>query len=173
VQGIAMSMRFPDESAVGFNTATTPEEAVLAADEESVMDDLRQELLVLLKNTAKLIPNESISLVFRILRRLLQHPAVIAQCSWQDVEVALMLLYELGEALLDEVNKAGCGEFAEPVKVVMAATMPHQHHRLVASALLECYVSPRLPPCSSAVFSSPHHSIMGACEPALWSTGTR
>ena len=144
MQGVATAMRYPDESANTGAAAMSAEAAVLAAEEEASVDDQRQELVVLFKNAAKLIPPLAIDAVSGIVQRL--RPAagvgVGDAVLWQDTEVALTLLYELGEALLDEVNQPGCGGFAAAVLVTMTAPVPHQAHRLVASALLECNVRP-------------------------------
>lgn len=60
--------------------------------------------------------------------------------AWQDVEVAVALLYALGEALTDEVNADRCGEFQQPVALLMSGSVPHIEHRHVAGAVLECCV---------------------------------
>jgi hypothetical protein len=60
--------------------------------------------------------------------------------AWQDVEVAVVLLYTLGEALTDEVNADRCGAFQQPVALLMSGTIPHLENRHVAGAVLECCV---------------------------------
>jgi hypothetical protein len=60
--------------------------------------------------------------------------------AWQDVEVAVVLLYALGEALTDEVNADRCGAFQQPVALLVSGTIPHLEHRHVAGAVLECCV---------------------------------
>jgi exportin-T len=159
VQGIAVATRYPDDAAIAADAPASAEAAVLEADVQAATDDQRQELLTVLKNVAKLIPDDALAAVHAILARVVQPPdataaaadeagrhahgsngSACAAASWQDVEAALMMLYELGEAMLDEVGKSGCGKFAADVLAVMAAELPHQAHRLVASALLECYV---------------------------------
>jgi len=134
-----MAMRYPAESSVSAAQPASQEEAIISEEEESLIDEQRQELTTLLRNLAKSIPESALSPVQELLVSLL---ATDARPRWQDVEVAVVMLYELGEALVDDVNSAGCGAFRKPVTLLMSAGIPHQEHRLVAGAMLECFVRP-------------------------------
>lgn len=70
-----------------------------------------------------------------------------------------MLLYALGEALTDEVSADSCGEFQQPVALLMSGTIPHLEHRHVAGAVLECCVR-----------FSHMHVCMYACEQFVLTT---
>ena len=147
MQGIAAATQYPADCAIAPDAPATAEAAVLEADEESAVDDTRAELVTTLKNAAKLIPEAALASAHEALQRAMRTSdaanggARDAQpVSWQEVEAAVMLLYELGEAMPDEVAKVACGKFEASVLAAMAANMPHQRHRLVAGALLECYV---------------------------------
>lgn len=86
--------------------------------------------------------------------------------AWQDVEVAVVLLYALGEALTDEVNADRCGEFAAPVALLMSGTVPHLEHRHVAGAVLECCVRP-LPTLASPLCPPATHIHARACPACM------
>jgi hypothetical protein len=150
LQGLAVAARFPPDSATRAGQAESQEEAILAEEQEAAMEEQRQELFVLLRNTARLIPKQAVESVQKLLQTLVGAPDGRADAAaatedppvWQDVEVAVVLLYELGEALTEEVNSDRCGVFQEPVALLMAGHIPHLTHRLVAGAVLECYVCP-------------------------------
>lgn len=137
MQGLAVAMRYPADSAVPPALAASHEEEVLAEEEEEAIDERRHELSTLLRNTAKIIPRAAIAPVHALLSSL---TAAGTSPRWQDVEVAVVMLYELGEALVDDVNSSSCGGFREPVTLLMSGGVPHQEHRLVAGAVLECFV---------------------------------
>lgn len=131
-------MRYPTDSSVPVAQSASHQDAVLAEEEEGALEERRHELTTLLRNLAKIAPEDTTASVHRLLSSL---TAAGADPRWQDVEVAVVMLYELGEALVDDVNAAGCGAFREPVTLLMSAGVPHQEHRLVAGAVLECFVS--------------------------------
>lgn len=131
-------MRYPADSSVPVAQSASHEDAVLAEEEEGAIEERRHELTTLLRNSAKVTPEDTVARVHRLLSSL---TAAGADPRWQDVEVAVVMLYELGEALVDDVNSAGCGAFQEPVTLLMSVGVPHQEHRLVAGAVLECFVS--------------------------------
>lgn len=138
MQGLAVAMRYPSDSSVPAGQATCHEDMILAEEEEAAMEERRHELCTLLRNVAKVIPDSALGPVQQLLRSVTVQGA---DPLWQDVEVAVVMLYELGEALVDDVNSDGCGAFKEPVSLLMAAGVPHQEHRLVAASVLECFVS--------------------------------
>jgi hypothetical protein len=135
-------MRYPNESLIVAGGATTAEAEVAETEEESATEDTRFELLLLLKNAAKLIPSAAVPAVHAAIQAVLPEASGTNEAGvlWQDVECVVVLLYEIGEPLLDEVNKPGCGMFEETALLLMASPIPHAQHRLVASALLECLV---------------------------------
>ena len=157
VQAVATATRYPSAAHIAPDAPLSAEAAVLEAEIESVLDEQRLELLVLLKNAAKLIPDLALSSVHNTLVHVAPagpHCATGSQVSWQDTEVAIMLLYELGEALKDETGSPHCGKFAQDVLLLMGADLAHAQHRLVASALLECYVRLR-----AIVLPAPWHAL--------------
>lgn len=137
IQGIAAAARYPDDSAVFGGVPKSQQEAVLSDEEEAAMDAARQELFVLMRNAAKLAPARAIELAHSLLRSMLPQEETP---SWQAAEIAVTLLYELGEALVEQVSEPHCGLFREPVTLLMSSEVPHAQHRLVAGALLECFV---------------------------------
>lgn len=58
----------------------------------------------------------------------------------QDTELAVSLLYELGEGAPEEALKPGTGELGQLALGLMQTDVPASGHRLVALALMESYV---------------------------------
>eukprot|EP00892_Ulva_mutabilis_P003832 jgi/Ulvmu1/1820/UM119_0038.1 len=137
MEALAVAMRYPADSCVSAAQPSSQEAAVMSEEEEAMIDEQRQELTTLLRNMAKIVPDAALSPVHQLLVSL---TAEDARPRWQDVEVAVAMLYELGEALVDDVNSAGCGAFRAPVTLLMSKGVPHEEHRLVAGAVLECFV---------------------------------
>ena len=76
LQGLATAMQYPEYSAITASGYSNPEMAVLAAEEEASMEEARQDLAILFKNTARLIPTASASAVSGILQGLRQRQEV-------------------------------------------------------------------------------------------------
>ena len=109
------------------------------------MAEQRQDLFTLFKNAAKLAPAEAYSFVGRQLAAALSPaggggPDAGGGAAWQDVEIALSLLYQLGEGAPEEALRPGSGMLAQLAGGLFGADVPAASHRLVALALLECYV---------------------------------
>ena len=67
-------------------------------------------------------------------------PSASSPSSFQDVEVAISLLYELGEGAPEETLKPVGGALGALAAALMQAPLPAARHRLVALAVLETYV---------------------------------
>jgi exportin-T len=132
---------------------------MLAAREEQwEVEERRRELLVLLKNAAKLAFPEALNFVAGKLQAVLaagqaaagsssQPPgsssgANSSGASFQDAEVAVTLLYELGEGAPDDALKPGSGDLGQLVLLLLTQgqALPAGQHRLVALAVLETCV---------------------------------
>lgn len=132
-EAAATCARFTDDSSVYGVAATTSVEKVEAEEEESAVALRRQELFTIFRNAAKLAPAEAYALVGRRLEAALGRP----DAQWQDAELALSLLYQLGEGASEEALKPGSGPLASLAAAVVQADVPSTQHRLVALALLE------------------------------------
>jgi exportin-T len=132
---------------------------MLAAREEQwEVEEQRRELLVLLKSAAKLAFPEALNFVAGKLQAVLaagqaaagssgQTPgsssgANSSGASFQDAEVAVTLLYELGEGAPDDALKPGSGGLGQLVLLLLTQgqALPAGQHRLVALAVLETCV---------------------------------
>lgn len=173
LEGVAAAARYPEDGAneaedgstgpgLGSNSSSNNSKAhlsdaeVLAAREEQwEVEERRKELLVLLKNAAKLAFPEALNFVASRLQAALSGSssgngtdssnskpsgaAAAEHGSFQDTEVAVTLLYELGEGAPEEALKPGTGGLAQLVLmlVTQGQSLPAGHHRLVALAVLE------------------------------------
>ncbi|KAL4444906.1 hypothetical protein ABPG77_003956 [Micractinium sp. CCAP 211/92] len=153
LESLAACARFPDDSAAYEVAASSATERVAAEEEESAMADRRQDLFTLFRNAANLARPESYRFVGGLLSAALSRgqagggggSAAAAAgggggAAWQDVEVAVSLLYQLGETAPEADMKPGSGVLAQLAAGVMQAEVPAVKHRLVALALLETYV---------------------------------
>jgi exportin-T len=132
---------------------------MLAAREEQwEVEERRRELLVLLKNAAKLAFPEALNFVAGKLQAVLAAGQAAAGssgqppgsssgsnssgASFQDAEVAVTLLYELGEGAPDDALKPGSGGLGQLVLLLLTQgqALPAGQHRLVALAVLETCV---------------------------------
>lgn len=82
-----MAARYPRDSVSRAGVPENEEEALLAQEQEKEMDDERQELFVLLRNTSKLIPKQSIASVHTLLQSFIQ-PGTF---SWAHDPLTLLL----------------------------------------------------------------------------------
>jgi exportin-T len=151
------------------------ESDLLAAREEQwEVEERRKELLVLLKNAAKLAFPEALTFVAGRLQATLAAGSKAAAaaaaaaacatagnglaaaavagngaenslvpCKFQDAELSVTLVYELGEGAPEEALKPGTGGLASLVLLLLTqaqAALPHGQHRLVSLAVLETCV---------------------------------
>lgn len=173
LEGVAAAAKYPQDGAneaedgstgpgLGSNSSSSKarlgDAEVLAAREEQwEVEERRKELLVLLKNAAKLAFPEALNFVASRLQAALSGASggnstssnsskaagtAAAGGSFQDTEVAVTLLYELGEGAPEEALKPGTGGLAQLVLmlVTQGQSLPAGNHRLVALAVLETCV---------------------------------
>jgi exportin-T len=133
LEAVANAARYPNDSTAAESAPASPAEATTAEEEEASMAERRQELFVLFRNAARLAPDAANALVGSRLEAALSRPGA----SWQDAELALGLLYQLGEGATDDDLRPGTGLALLAAAVVQADPSPR--HRLVALALLETY----------------------------------
>ncbi|KAG7675140.1 hypothetical protein Ndes2526B_g07998 [Nannochloris sp. 'desiccata'] len=138
LEATAACARFSDDSMVYAIAPASPGEKVAAEEEETAISDRRQELFVLFKNTSKLAPEEAYSIVGRRLEAAL--PRAYSETTWQDAEIAISLLFHLGEVATEDALRLGTGQLAALAAGVIQAEVPASQHRLVALALLETCV---------------------------------
>lgn len=72
LQGLAVAARYPLDGVSRAGLPASQEEALLAQEQEKEMDEERQELFVLLRNTGKLIPQQSVASVHALLKSFIQ-----------------------------------------------------------------------------------------------------
>lgn len=135
MEAAATNARFSDDSSVYSVSASSQEEQVVVDEEEATVAARRQDIFTLFRNAAKLVPREAYTLVARRLESSLgksDHPP-----SWQDAELALSLLYQVGEGATDADLKPSAGPLAELASAVIQVNDSLAYHRLVALALLE------------------------------------
>lgn len=89
--------------------------SVAAEEEEAAMAERRQDLFTLFRNTASLARPAAYSFVGGRLGA-----AVGGGAAWQDVEVAVSLLYQLGEGAPEGDTKPGTGVLAQLAAGIMA-----------------------------------------------------
>jgi len=138
LEATAACARFSDDSMVYAIAPASSGENVAAEEEETAVSDRRQELFVLFKNTSKLVPEEAYSIVGRRLEAAL--PLAYSETTWQDAELAISLLFHLGEVGTEDALRLGTGQLAALAAGVIQAEVPASQHRLVALALLETCV---------------------------------
>lgn len=149
-QSITAAARFPDshETSWGPGQGAADQRAIEEEEEELEMNERRNELFTLFRNTAKLSPETANTYVSQLLAASLQNKS---STSWQDVELALTLLYQLGEGLNVGAHHSGGGGDNNDVKYgisqltqlavgVMQADIPCADQKLVALSLLEVFV---------------------------------
>jgi exportin-T len=100
------------------------------------VSERRQELFVLFRAAARVAPAEAHAAVGARLQAALGSPGASAQ----EVEVAVTLLYQLGEGAPDEALRPGTGALGQMAAGLMAADVPAGGHPLVALALLETFI---------------------------------
>jgi hypothetical protein len=74
VQGIAVAIRYPYDAPIFPAAPPSPEAAVLSAEAEAAMEERRAELCPLLRNAARLVPDDAAAAAHDALRGLLQQP---------------------------------------------------------------------------------------------------
>jgi hypothetical protein len=142
-----------------------------AREEQWEVEERRKELLVLFRNTAKLAFPEALAFVGGRVQAVLARAAAEAAAAaggggggggaaaangvaggqgggsagglkFQDSELAVTLVYELGEGAPEEAMRPGSGGLSQLVLLLLehAGSLPAGQHRLVALALLETCV---------------------------------
>lgn len=143
-----------------------------AREEQDEVEEQRKELLSLFRNTAKLNFADALQFAASKLQAVLASAGAVpgaaagslanglcgsppqlgssklgaagssSSSKFQDTELAVTLVYELGEGAPEEALKAGSGGLAQLVMLLLgqAASLPAGQHRLVALAVLETCV---------------------------------
>jgi exportin-T len=143
-----------------------------AREEQDEVEEQRKELLSLFRNTAKLAFPEALQFAASKLQAVLASAGAMPGATatslanglcgsppalgssklgaagssdsskFQDTELAVTLVYELGEGAPEETLKPGSGGLAQLVMLLLgqAASLPAGQHRLVALAVLETCV---------------------------------
>ncbi|WIA12173.1 hypothetical protein OEZ85_012245 [Tetradesmus obliquus] len=146
-------------AAAGSRARLSDAEMLAAREEQWEVEERRRELLVLLKNAAKLAFPEALNFVAGKLQAVLAAGQAAAAgssgqlpgsgsgagssgASFQDAEIAVTLLYELGEGAPDDALKPGSGGLGQLVLLLLTQgqALPAGQHRLVALAVLETCV---------------------------------
>lgn len=135
LSGVALAGRYAAnnevENRAGMGAGAMDKEEQLAAEER------RRELLTLYKNISKIAFSEVLNFTSGLLQEVVSGGT---GSSPADVEMAVTLLYELGEGAPEETLKAGCGALGQLALVLMQGPVPHNSHRAVALAVLETFV---------------------------------
>lgn len=140
----------------------SPSEIAAAKEEQQDVEEKRRELFTLFRNISKLAFGETLSFVAGLFQKVTSSingnatasqaaaspssptstrpPSAAPPASFQDVEVAVSLLYELGEGAPEEALKPDGGALGALAAALMQAPLPAARHRLVALAVLETYV---------------------------------
>ncbi|KAL6771255.1 XPO2 [Auxenochlorella protothecoides x Auxenochlorella symbiontica] len=136
LEAAAAAARYPADSAVPMGAPAGPAARAAAEEEEAAMAERRQDLFTLFRNAARLDPAAALAFVRSALSAVLFAP----DAPWQGVELAVALLYQLGEAPSDADLRPGTGALAELALGVMRSDHPAAAHRLVALGVLEACV---------------------------------
>lgn len=105
-------------------------------EEEERMSEYRRDLFTLLKNISRISPE--VTKVF--MHSCLSTTITGQNTSFEDMEVALALFYQLGEGISEEALKPGSGVMAEMTAVVITSNIPYHSHRAIALLYLEIVV---------------------------------
>ncbi|MEW5306130.1 MAG: hypothetical protein WDW36_008620 [Sanguina aurantia] len=106
-------------------------------EEQEEVEERRRELFVLFRNIGKIAFPETVAFVGAVLQSVSSKP----NSRFQEVEVAVALLYELGEGAPEDSLKAEGGALAQLALALMSqASLPCCRHPLVALTVLECHV---------------------------------
>ena len=162
----------------GSGSGVSEADALAAKEEQWEVEERRKELFVLLKNVAKLAWDEVVAFVGQQLQQVMgQQPGTAAggmangsmgsvsaaaagagagpageggtrEANFQDVEVAVTFLYEIGEGAPEEALKPGAAaagvgvSLAQLVLVLLSrgAHVPSGDHRIVSLAVMETAV---------------------------------
>jgi exportin-T len=103
---------------------------------EEAVSSKRKDVFTLFKSIAKMCVSETTAFVAGRLEVVIANP----QTGFQEVEIIVTLLYQLGEGASEEYTKPGCGVLGQMAAALMQAQLPHARHRLVALAVLEASV---------------------------------
>jgi len=136
LEAVAVNARFADDSSVYPIDPASVEEDVISQEEEGNVAARRHEMFTLFRNGAKLIPAQAYELVAKRMESCFSRSANV-NLSWQDAELALSLLYQVGEGATEMTLKPNSGPLADLARAVIAIDDSIAYHRLVALALLE------------------------------------
>ncbi|GAX84343.1 hypothetical protein CEUSTIGMA_g11765.t1 [Chlamydomonas eustigma] len=143
LEGLAMTSRYPVDSACehgGVLPVSGPELSA-AREEQAEVEEKRRDLFSLFKNISKIAFAESVAFVTAQLQKATSPPALgRPEVTFQEAEMAVVLLYELGEGAPEEALKSDSGALGQLAVALMQANLPSARHRLVAMAVLETYV---------------------------------
>ncbi|KAK3288404.1 hypothetical protein CYMTET_4114 [Cymbomonas tetramitiformis] len=129
---IAQRCRFPQEGH-SFIAADNPQ----VAEQEEEVREFRADLFTTFRNISKFAPNECHKLVGVMLSQAVVAPE---DAPFQDMEVALALLYEMGEGS-EEVTKPAAGALGELLGIVLSRErVAAASHRLVTLGVMEVVV---------------------------------
>ncbi|KAL9228510.1 hypothetical protein vseg_004085 [Gypsophila vaccaria] len=106
----------------------------IGVEEEERMQEYRKDLLVLLRSVGRVAP--VVTHMF-IRNSLVSASSSPPDRNVEEVEVALSLLYALGESLSDDVMKTGGGVLGELIPMLLSTRFPCHSFRLVALVYLE------------------------------------
>mmetsp|Transcript_5354 Transcript_5354/g.11718 ORF Transcript_5354/g.11718 Transcript_5354/m.11718 type:complete len:1077 (-) Transcript_5354:655-3885(-) len=141
LEGLAGCSRYPqDSSCLHGGAPTSPVEAAAAREEQNEVEEKRRDLFTLFKNISKIAFTETLAFVGALLQRATSERAPGSEATFQEAELAVVLLYELGEGAPEEALKPDSGALGQLALALMQATLPAAQHRLVTLAVLETYV---------------------------------
>eukprot|EP00798_Chlamydomonas_sp_ICE-L_P025196 gene25196-10836_t len=135
--GLAVCSRYPDDSVSYPGAAGSATELAAAKEEQSDVEEKRRDLFTLFKNIAKLAFQETLAFVSTQLQTTAQ---ANLNAAFQDLEMAVLLLYELGEGAPEEALKPDSGALGQLAIALMVASPAAAEHRLVALIVMETFV---------------------------------
>eukprot|EP00210_Caulerpa_lentillifera_P004301 g4104.t1 len=136
MQGVLLAARYPNESIISPSGQYSSTGQNSAANEEiEAVSNKRGELFTIFKNIVR-IDSE---LVIQILQIELQRTLQNTQAPFQDVEILLTAIFELGEACTAFMQQPGCGPLAALVLPLIQSNVPNARHQIISIALLELY----------------------------------
>eukprot|EP00850_Spirogloea_muscicola_P015251 SM000115S23930 [mRNA] locus=s115:316090:322671:+ [translate_table: standard] len=103
---------------------------------EANMAEYRKDLFNLLRSICRLAPETTKAFVKSTFVAATASP----DTPFEDVEAALVLVYQLGEGVTEEALKPGSGAMANFAAALLDASIPCHTHRLVALGYLETIV---------------------------------
>eukprot|EP01025_Chloroclados_australasicus_P036965 TRINITY_DN37634_c0_g1_i2.p1 TRINITY_DN37634_c0_g1~~TRINITY_DN37634_c0_g1_i2.p1 ORF type:complete len:1083 (+),score=153.96 TRINITY_DN37634_c0_g1_i2:197-3445(+) len=136
---VSLPSMYPHDSCMYELSTNVQSELQAAEEEQEEVSKRRHNLFVVFKNIAQIVPEQAAAFVEWVIKQTIVNQS--GNARFQDVELAVSLMYELGEGANQEFAKPNCGAFGNLAHLFYSLELiPCGRHRSVALPVLECYV---------------------------------